>query len=112
MKGQAMVEFALILPLMLLLILGLFQVGLAQLTATRLTHAAQQAAIAGAAEPSVSDRCDTATVTASVIYGSTPDDTQCTQPGNVITVHLTDAAEQVGPWPVWHIEAIGRAVAP
>jgi Flp pilus assembly protein TadG len=110
--GQAVVEFALILPLLLLLILGMFQIGLALTLSSRLTHAAQQAAVAGAAETAVPARCDTALAVVPVVYGSDPDEARCTEPGGVLEVQLTDAAPRIGPWPVWNLHVIGRAVTP
>ncbi len=104
MKGQVLVEFAAVTPILLLLILGVFQVGLALLTSLELQHAAQQAAIAG--------DCPTALETVSLIYGSIPDDAECAESGGILRVTVTDAAPIIGPWGVWNIEAIGRAVAP
>ncbi len=105
-------EMALITPILLLLVLGVFQVGLAMLTQLELTHAAQQAAALGASEPVVADRCPTALETVPKIYGSVPDDAKCVEPGGILRVTVTDGAPIIGPWGVWNIEAIGRAVAP
>lgn len=102
-------EMALITPILLLLVLGVFQVGLAMLTQLELQHAAQQAAIAGAA---AEDRCEKALETVPLIYGSTPDAAECAEPPGIIRVTVTDGAPIIGPWGIWNIEAIGRAVAP
>jgi uncharacterized iron-regulated membrane protein len=105
-----MIEFALVLPIMLVLILGVFQVGLLLLVRTELTHAAQQGALAGAADPAVPQRCDTAIATAEVIYGRAPDDAQCAQPGNVVELRLLDAVPVVSPFGPWTVDVTGRAV--
>jgi hypothetical protein len=73
-----MVEFALILPLLLLLILGGLQVGLALLTRMELVHAASEAAIAGASTPAPPRRCPTALAVLAEVYGRDPDDARCT----------------------------------
>ena len=104
MRGQALVEMALITPILLLLVLGVFQVGLAMLTQMELQHAAQQAATTGA--------CDVAVDTVPLIYGSVPDSVECTEPDGIIRITVTDAAPIIGPWGVWNIEATGRAVTP
>ena len=93
---------AFVTPILLLLILGVFQVGLAMLTRLELQHAAQQAALTG--------DCAKALETVPVIYGSTPDDAECDVPDGIVRVTVTDAAPIIGPWGVWNIEAIGRAV--
>jgi hypothetical protein len=100
-----LVEFALILPLMLLLILGVFQIGLGLLTTQRLQHAAQQASTAG--------NCAKALEVVEVLYGSIPDSAQCAEPGSVVVeVVLTDAAPLIGPWGEWRINASGRTLLP
>jgi Flp pilus assembly protein TadG len=76
-RGQALVEFALILPLLLLLILGGLQVGLALLTRMELVHAATEGAYAGASEPSQPRRCDTALEVLAEVYGRALDDAAC-----------------------------------
>lgn len=107
-----MVEFALILPLQLLLILGALQVGLALVTRIQLVHAAQQGAVIGASEPVVSQRCDRAIEAATTVYGSAPDAAECSQPGNVVQLRLTDAATVIGPFGTWNVVSTGRAVTP
>lgn len=80
-----MVEFALVLSLQLFVILGGIQLGLLILDRTRLTHAAQEAAIAGA-EPD-SD-CDDALVTATIVYGEAPDASECREQVGFVEVGL------------------------
>jgi Flp pilus assembly protein TadG len=94
------------------LILGTFQVGLLVLVQTQLTHAAQQGAVAGANEPAIPQRCDRAIATAVTVYGRTPADARCAQPGNVVTLSLLDAVPTVSPFGRWTVDVTARAVAP
>jgi Flp pilus assembly protein TadG len=110
--GQAMAEFALILPILLILILGTFQVGIALLMQTQLTHAAQQGASAGANEQAVPRRCTVAQDTARTVYGRVPSGTQCSQPGNVVELTISDMAPIVSPFGPWTLDATARAVTP
>jgi Flp pilus assembly protein TadG len=111
-QGVVMIEFALVTPILLLLIVGVFQVGLALLTSLTLTHAAQQGATAGANEPAVPRRCNTAIATAETVYSSDLEDAQCSQPGNVVTLTLTDTVPMVSPFGPWTLDATARAVTP
>jgi Flp pilus assembly protein TadG len=103
---------ALITPILLLLIVGMFQVGLALMTSLMLTHAAQQGATVGANDPAVPQRCDTAIATAETVYASSIDDAQCTQPGNVVTLTLTDTVPAVSPFGPWTVNVTAKAVSP
>jgi Flp pilus assembly protein TadG len=105
------VEMALITPILLMLVLGTFQVGLAVLTATRLQHAAQQGATAGANESAVPQRCSTAESTAALVYDG-PLRTQCSQPGNVVTLNVSDTVPLVSPFGPWTFSVTARAVTP
>jgi Flp pilus assembly protein TadG len=110
-RGQALVEMAIITPLLLLFVVGIFQVGVAVLTATRLQHAAQQGVAAGALE-AVPQRCATAETAAVTVYGAELVDMQCTQPGNVLTLSVSDLVPQVSPFGPWTFSATARAVTP
>lgn len=87
-SGQAVVEFALILPLMLLLLLGVFAVGVFEIRSLRLVHAAIEGAVAGAGSPG--DPCGLALETARKVYGSAPDTSACDVQGQFIEVTLSD----------------------
>lgn len=76
-RGQALVEFALVLPLLLLLTLGVFAVGAAMTVRLELVHAAVEAADAGARQPIAEQRCDTALATLAAVYGRTPPNAGC-----------------------------------
>ena len=76
-RGQALVEFALVTPLLLLLIVGGMMLGLAMHDRSTLTHAAQEAARAAAEAPSDPERCDAARAAIETVsgrsFGSCPD---------------------------------------
>ena len=109
---MVMIEFALVTPILLLMILGLFQMGLGLLVNMQLVHAANQGAVAGANEPAVPQRCATAIATAETVYGGELDDAQCVQPGNLVTLTLTDTVRAVSPFGPWVVNATARAVSP
>jgi Flp pilus assembly protein TadG len=106
------VETALVTPILLLLIVGVFQVGLALMTSLTLTHAAQQGVTAGANNPAVPQRCDTATSTAETVYGGTLEDAKCTALGGTLTLRLTDTPPMVSPFGPWTLNVTARAVSP
>jgi Flp pilus assembly protein TadG len=112
MNGQAVVEFALILPILLVLILGTIQVGLALTVRMQVVYAAQQGAVTGANDPAVPQRCDTAITTAQTVYIGDLDDAQCTQPGNVVTLVLSDTVPMVSPFGPWVVRVSAKAVSP
>jgi Flp pilus assembly protein TadG len=99
-------------PILLLMILGLFQLGLGLLANMQMVHAANQGAIAGANQPAVPQRCDTAVETAETVYGGELDAAQCVQPGNVVTLRLTDTVPAVSPFGPWTLNVTARAVSP
>jgi Flp pilus assembly protein TadG len=101
---------ALITPILLLLVLGTFQVGLAVLTVTRLQHAAQQGATAGANEPAVPQRCSTAESTAALVYDAVLG-TECSHTGSVVELTVTDTVPLVSPFGPWTFNVTARAVA-
>jgi Flp pilus assembly protein TadG len=109
--GQAIVEMALVTPILLLLIVGVFQVGLALLTSLQLTHAAQQGVTAGANDPAVPQQCATAISTAEAVYSGALDDAQCT-PGDTLSLTLTDTVPMVSPFGPWTLDVTARAVSP
>lgn len=111
MKGIVMVEFALVLPILLLLILGMVQVGTAMTVRMQLVHAAQQGVVAGANDPAIPQRCDTAISTAETVYGGELDDAHCTS-GSTLTLTLTDTVPAVSPFGPWTVDVTAKAVSP
>jgi Flp pilus assembly protein TadG len=111
-RGQAVVEMAIITPLLLLFVLGTFQVGLAVLTATRLQHAAQQGAAAGAGDPAPPQRCPTAESVAAAVYDDELDAISCSHDGSLLELILTDAVPMVSPFGPFSYSASARAATP
>lgn len=102
-----MVEMALILPLLLLLLLGVFAVGEFERRGLSLTHAAIEGAVAGAENPG--DSCGLALETARKVYGSTPDTADCAVQGQMIEVTLSDPLNLPPPFD-WRATTTQRAV--
>ena len=94
-SAQALVEFALILPLLLSLLLGSAAVGVTILTSMELHHAAIEAATAGAST-SDPDRCSVALSTASTVLGHSPTGSSCSLSATMVEIHLDDAV----PWTI------------
>lgn len=112
MKGQALVEFALVLPLLLLFTLGAFQVGVALIARSELEHAVREAAVAGASEPSQPQRCTTALDALDTIYGRHIQDTACVPAvGSALEITATVPLPLFIPGgDAWNIRATARAV--
>lgn len=87
-RGQALVEFSLILPILLVLILGTFQVGLLLGLREQLGHAAREAAIVG---------CP-ADETVATLLGRTPALVECHVTDGITEVTVSDPAERVAPF--------------
>jgi Flp pilus assembly protein TadG len=109
-RGQALVEFALILPLLLLLTLGSFQVGVALMARYELGHAVTESAIVGATEPAQPQRCDAALAALAEVYG--PDRSDCTATDLTITVSAGIDLPLFVPWftESWAINADATAI--
>ena len=107
--GQALVEMALITPILLLLITGVFAVGLIMLDLSRLTHAAQEAAVAGATNPG--DSCGVAVVTARQIYDGDLSITDCAVQGQYIDVTVGRSLELNRISPIWSAPVLMTATA-
>lgn len=87
-RAQALIEFALILPILLFLVLGTFQVALMAMLREELGHAAREAAIGG---------CVTAEATVQQVLGRMPEQFSCST-AEVVIVELADPAAQVAPF--------------
>lgn len=105
-KGQALVEFALVTPLLLLILLGGVGVGLLVVNRIELLHAAQEAAISGAQQ----NGCTGALGRVPQILGYEPDKKSCEVQGQVVEVTLTQSTDRLTPIPMPDITVIGRAV--
>ncbi len=100
-----MVEFALILPIMLGLIMGGMWVALFLLYRTELQHVAQETAIVVASED-----CHSATSTAAQVLGHAPQDVECKITGNIARLTLVEPWPQFMPFLPSSIVAQARAV--
>jgi Flp pilus assembly protein TadG len=114
MRGQALVEFALVTPLLLLIMLGGVQVGLGVIHLMRLEHAVMEGVIAGASEEQPSQRCDVAELVTIKVLRHVPTSMQCslTNPGNLLTIEAHDDLTLIVPLftDIWTISATESAV--
>jgi hypothetical protein len=112
--GQATVEYAILLSFALLfVIMPAFHLGLALSLREELRYAARQAAVAGADEPAVPQRCDTARATVPLILKRDPAEVRCSEPVGELEVYVRDPATPVGPFVfVTDVEVTAAAVTP
>ena len=104
-RGQALVEMALVTPLLLLLILGALQIGLAMVWRMQVTHVAQQAVAVAAREG-----CEPALDLVPDLLGRMPSEAEC-ESGELVSVLIRDRVPMSTPW--WtdmRVAAIARAV--
>lgn len=85
MKGQALVEMALVTPILLFILLGGLALGIMLLERMELTHAAQEGAVAGAMNPG--DSCGRALAVAKQIHAA--HEASCAVQGQYIEVSLS-----------------------
>lgn len=95
MRGQAMAEFALILPIMLVLILGTIGVGFLFLIRMEITHAAQEAAEWGASHPQAD--CAAVLVRVDQVYGRAPSGSSCVTHADMVEVTVWQETPVVVP---------------
>ncbi len=106
-RGQALVEFALVLPLILLLIVGMIGTGLLLFDRMVLRSAAYEAAVAGAQQ---NGDCASALGRVEQLLDRSPSSKTCQRTGPVIEVTLSDDfAFSFGIFPAV-ITVTGRAV--
>jgi Flp pilus assembly protein TadG len=87
--GQALVEFAIILPLILLLILGSVQVGEALIVRYDLGHAVIEGADTGAGVRGVPNECKAALAALAEVYGRPTYNATCKSTKGLIEVGAT-----------------------
>lgn len=95
MRGQALVEFALILPIMLIVILGTIGVGFLFLVRMEITHAAQEAAEWGARNPQPD--CAAVLVRVDHVFGRKPSGSDCKITGDMVEVTVWQETPVVVP---------------
>jgi Flp pilus assembly protein TadG len=76
-RGQLVVEAAVLMPLLLVMFIGLFAVGVYDKMQNDLTRAAGHGADAGATTNAAAHRCDTALAVAAEVYGRPLPDATC-----------------------------------
>ena len=87
-KGQALIEFAFILPILLFLVLGGMQLALLGIEREELGHAAREAAIVGCPAEDTVQR----------ILGRLPETVTCETVDDVTSVTLADPVARVAPF--------------
>lgn len=109
--GQALVEFALILPIFLMLLVGGFWVGIGLIGLGNLAHAASEGATIGAAFPGPPQRCPKAIAAARAVYPRPGVSITCTASGQLVTV-VAEMDLQIAIPGVdarsWHLKATER----
>jgi hypothetical protein len=97
-RGQALVEFAIVTPLLLVMLLGTLTVGLWMVWLGQLSHAAIEGAKAGAANPGNS--CGMAVTVARQVYPWSLETAVCEVRGQFVELELTDLLPITSPmWP-------------
>jgi len=89
MRGQALLEFAIITPLMLFILLGGISIGLIILDRYELQHAATEGAISGADVHF--GRCGEAIAVANRVLGRRPGSASCVVRGRVLELSLSES---------------------
>jgi Flp pilus assembly protein TadG len=88
MRGQALLEAALVLPILLFVFLGGISIGLIVLDKYELQHAATEGAIVGASSPS--ERCANAKEAAIRVLGRRPSSISCVARARVIELTVAE----------------------
>lgn len=103
--AQALVEFALILPIMLGLVMATLWLALFLVYRTQLQHVAQETVIAVAF-----DDCNAAAAAAAHVLGHAPDDLVCKITGNVAHLTVRESWPQLMPFLPSSLTAEARAI--
>jgi uncharacterized membrane protein len=106
-QGQALIEFALITPIFLLLIVGALALGVLVLQRIQMQHAANETAIAAAQHPS---GCSIAGSRSAQILGFTPETVECSSGGQLVTIRLVHNFPTIAPLVPTRVVVAGRAV--
>jgi predicted metal-binding membrane protein len=106
-RGQALVELALVTPILLLLIIGSLALGALVLQRIQMQHAANETAVAVAQHPS---GCSVAGARVGQLLGFAPSSVACSSGGQMITVSLAHAFPVIAPLVPTYVEVSGRAI--
>ncbi len=104
-RGQALAEFALVLPLLLALIVGGAGVGILLIHRLELTHAAQEVATEAAIQ-----NCDEALAKVNALLGYQPDTATCDTRGQLVVVDLAHTFPAIVPFLPDTIHVTARAI--
>jgi len=105
-RGQALVEFALVLPIILFVIVGGLGLGLILLNRMQLLHAAQEAAVVGATQGG----CQSALGVVPRVLGYEPAGKECAEQGQMVEVTLSNPQQTLMPFLPENITVSARAV--
>jgi hypothetical protein len=105
MRGQALVEFALVLPILLMLIVGGAGVGLLLIHRMEIQHAAQEVAVEAG-----QTNCTVALLQVDEVLGYQPDATSCDIAGQFATVRVTQGFPSLVPFLPETISIEARAI--
>ena len=105
-SGQALIEFALVLPIFLLLIVGGLHLGLLIVDRQRVVHTAIETAYEAAKNPT---GCGNSQTVADRVFGS-PVTVSCQRQGQEYEVTVTHTFPQLLPWLPGSVQATERAL--
>jgi hypothetical protein len=105
MRGQALIEFALVLPLLLAIVVGGMAVGILLIHRSEMLHAAQELATDAAATT-----CEAAMNKADSLLGYQPESADCDLTGHVVTVSLAHGFPALVPFLPDTVTVTARAI--
>jgi Flp pilus assembly protein TadG len=114
MRGQAIVELALVMPLLLFVVLGGIWIGLLLVDRMELQHAAQEGAVMGVTASASADPCTTALGAAETVLGRPAAYATCSIDGaSTLSVELHDEIPPLVPMfgPVT-VRVVERGIVP
>jgi hypothetical protein len=104
-SGQVLIEFALVLPLFLFIVVGGLGLGITLVNRMQLQHAAQEVAVEAATV-----NCTEALTRADALLGYQPQTATCDVSGQMVTVNLAHSFAALLPFLPESISVTARAV--